>query len=156
MREPQLPLPHSSPQGRAPVLAKSNFTLQLPSPEQVWKGETELKTNRTIIPNTSDYQLSQKSHKLVFLIPGLFHSRVSHFALGDGDILVQSEDQSVGLPFPIKERKSSKIQKDMDSPRTSGCNSPTGGPIERALPEKPGNHSGVLGNRTPFFSVAPV
>lgn len=115
-----------------------------------------MKTNRTIIPNTSNYQLSQKSHELVFLVPELFHSRVSCFALGDGDILVQSEDQPVGLLLPIKERKSSKIQKDMDSPRTSGCNSPTGGPSERTLPEKTGNHSGVCGNCTPFFSVAPV
>ncbi|XP_057614279.1 uncharacterized protein KIAA2012 homolog [Chionomys nivalis] len=58
---------------------------------------------------------------------------------GDGDILVQSEDQPAGLPLPIKERKSSKIQRDMDSPRTSGCSSPTGDPSERALPEKPEN-----------------
>ncbi|XP_041503073.1 uncharacterized protein KIAA2012 homolog [Microtus oregoni] len=52
---------------------------------------------------------------------------------GDGDILVQSEDQPVGLLLPIKERKSSKVQRDMDSPRTSG------GPRERALPEKTEN-----------------
>ncbi|XP_075812090.1 uncharacterized protein KIAA2012 homolog [Microtus pennsylvanicus] len=61
------------------------------------------------------------------------------FRGGDGDILVQSEDQPVGLPLPIKEHKSSKIHRDMDSPRTLGCNSPTGGPSERALPEKAEN-----------------
>ncbi|CAO2615848.1 Uncharacterized protein KIAA2012, partial [Lemmus lemmus] len=59
------------------------------------------------------------------------------FQGGDGDILVQSEDQPVGLPLPIKESKNSKIQKDMDSPGTPGCNSPTGGPNEKALPERP-------------------
>ncbi|KAM7316157.1 hypothetical protein ACRRTK_024837 [Alexandromys fortis] len=90
----------------------------------------------SFLPPTPHRNLTLKGNKAR-------HRRVLHrekvFAGGDGDILVQSEDQPVGLLLPIKERKSSKIQKDMDSPRTSGCNSPTGGPSERTLPEKTEN-----------------
>ncbi|ERE81092.1 hypothetical protein H671_2g8397 [Cricetulus griseus] len=58
---------------------------------------------------------------------------------GDGDILAQSKDQPLGLPPQIKGRKSPEVQKAMDSTRTSGCNSPTGVPNERALPARPEN-----------------
>ncbi|CAH6791677.1 Gm973 [Phodopus roborovskii] len=68
---------------------------------------------------------------------------------GDGDTLAQSKDQPLGLPPQIKGRKSPEIQKATGSNKTSGCNSPTGGPNEKALParpadsqEEPGGHRG--------------
>ncbi|XP_040609470.1 uncharacterized protein KIAA2012 homolog isoform X2 [Mesocricetus auratus] len=58
---------------------------------------------------------------------------------GDGDILAQREDQSVGPPPQIKGRKSPEVQKAMDSTRTSGFNSPADGPNEKTLPVRPAN-----------------
>ncbi|KAL6088848.1 hypothetical protein STEG23_000709, partial [Scotinomys teguina] len=49
----------------------------------------------------------------------------------DGDSQTKSEDQPQHLPPLIKRRDSPEIQKDMDSSRTSGRNSPTGCPNVR-------------------------
>lgn len=81
--------------------------------------------------------------------------------LEDGDILAQSMNQRLGLLPPINGKKSPEIQRDMDRTRTSGFDSPSGCPNERASPIGPGNHTGVHGNSTPIvypisFSVAPV
>ncbi|EDL00131.1 mCG116548 [Mus musculus] len=56
---------------------------------------------------------------------------------GDGDILAQSVNQPLGLLPPMKGKKSSEIQRDMDRTRTSGFSSPTGCPNERAPPAGP-------------------
>ncbi|EGW06122.1 Uncharacterized protein KIAA2012-like [Cricetulus griseus] len=76
---------------------------------------------------------------------------------GDGDILAQSKDQPLGLPPQIKGRKSPEVQKAMDSTRTSGCNSPTGVPNERALPARPAPRRQGLDNKpaVPSTSVNP-
>ncbi|XP_059134431.1 uncharacterized protein KIAA2012 homolog isoform X2 [Peromyscus eremicus] len=58
---------------------------------------------------------------------------------GDGDSLAKSEDQPLHLPPPNKGEKSPEIRKDMDSCRTSACNSPTGRSNEGALPARPEN-----------------
>ncbi|XP_006496163.1 uncharacterized protein KIAA2012 homolog isoform X4 [Mus musculus] len=55
----------------------------------------------------------------------------------DGDILAQSVNQPLGLLPPMKGKKSSEIQRDMDRTRTSGFSSPTGCPNERAPPAGP-------------------
>ncbi|XP_052605511.1 LOW QUALITY PROTEIN: uncharacterized protein KIAA2012 homolog [Peromyscus californicus insignis] len=61
------------------------------------------------------------------------------FQGGDGDSLAKSEDQPLHLPPPKKGKKSPEIRKDMDSCRTSACNSPTGRSNEGALPARPEN-----------------
>ncbi|XP_036029266.1 uncharacterized protein KIAA2012 homolog [Onychomys torridus] len=58
---------------------------------------------------------------------------------GDGDSLAKSEDQPLHLPPPNKGGKSPEIRKDVDSCRTSACNSPTGHSNEGALPARPEN-----------------
>uniref|UniRef100_A0A8C6GTZ5 Predicted gene 973 n=1 Tax=Mus spicilegus TaxID=10103 RepID=A0A8C6GTZ5_MUSSI len=55
----------------------------------------------------------------------------------DGDILAQSVNQPLGLLPPMKGKKSSEIQRDMDRTKTSGFSSPTGCPNERAPPAGP-------------------
>ncbi|XP_052048940.1 uncharacterized protein KIAA2012 homolog isoform X3 [Apodemus sylvaticus] len=55
----------------------------------------------------------------------------------DGDILAQSMNQRLGLLPPINGKKSPEIQRDMDRTRTSGFDSPSGCPNERASPIGP-------------------
>nr|XP_042116242.1 uncharacterized protein KIAA2012 homolog [Peromyscus maniculatus bairdii] len=61
------------------------------------------------------------------------------FQGGDGDSLAKGEDQPLHLPPLNKGKKSPEIRKDMDSSRTSACNSPTGRSNEGALPARPEN-----------------
>ncbi|XP_031223489.1 uncharacterized protein KIAA2012 homolog isoform X16 [Mastomys coucha] len=55
----------------------------------------------------------------------------------DGDTLAQNMNQPLGILPMVKGKKSPEIQRDMDRTRTSGFNSPTGCPNERAPPAGP-------------------
>ncbi|XP_051010490.1 uncharacterized protein KIAA2012 homolog [Acomys russatus] len=139
-----------SPQGMVAHTFKASTWVAEPGRyiSQAWEREMKLKTNRSIILNTVAVYEARKARSG---LPdsSVFHSWFSHFALESGDILAQSINPSPGLLPPIKRKKSPKIQRELGSIRTPGCNSPMGRQNERtppAGPENTGSRTSLHGN----------